>query len=305
MDSHRPELSDIALFVEVAKRLSFTRAAEALGVANSSLSRKITRLERAVGVTLLRRSSRKVELTSLGLDYFERCLKIVDAAAAAHDHLVRSSGSPRGRIRMSVPVDFGLMFIAPALIEFSKDFKELTFEVDMSPRRVDLAGEGFDLAIRVGALENSATLVTRRLATVGVALYAAPAYVDATGNPKTPEDLAAHSCLRVLLPESGDPWVLRNGGSRASVTPQSRFAINNLSMLRQLTVAGCGVGAFDAIVADADIREGRLRRVLSEWSMPALPINLLTLEKRLPRRVRMWVDFLAERLRCFDSSSVS
>ncbi len=296
----RPDLSDIALFVEVAKRRSFSRAAEALGLPNSSLSRRISRLERAVGVTLLHRSSRRVELTELGGKYFERCEKIVEDAEAAHDQLVRESSSPKGKIRMSVPVDFGLIFIAPALVEFARLYPDLTFDVDMSPRRVDLLAEHYDLAIRVGDLEDSSSLVTRRLATVEVSLYASPAYLEAAGVPQTPADLSAHTCLRMLLPEPGLPWVLRDGKTQVNAGGASRFSINNLSMLRELTVSGVGIGAFDAVVADADIIRGRLQRVLPGWSMPPLPISLLTPGARLPRRVRMWVDFLAERLRCFD-----
>lgn len=146
METQRPELSDIALFVEVAQRRSFTRAAEALGIPNSSLSRRVSRLEKAVGVTLLLRNSRLVELTELGQEYFARCLKIVEAAAAAHDQLTRDSTSPKDRIRMSVPVDFGLIFIAPALEEFARQYPGLSFEIDMNPRRVDLLAERFDLA---------------------------------------------------------------------------------------------------------------------------------------------------------------
>ncbi len=299
MENKRPELSDIVLFVEVAKRRSFSRAGEALGIANSSLSRRISRLERAVGVTLLHRNSRRVELTELGQKYFERCEKIVEAAEAAHDQLVRESSSPKGKIRMSVPVDFGLIFIAPALVEFARLHPDLTFDVDMSPRRVDLLAEHYDLAIRVGELEDS-SLVTRRLANVEVSLYASPAYLGTAGVPQTPADLAGHSCLRMLLPELRLPWVLRYEGVQVSVVADSRFSINNLSMLRELTVSGVGIGAFDAVVADADIRGGRLQRVLPGWSMPPLPISLLTPGSRLPRRVRMWVDFLAGRLRCFD-----
>jgi DNA-binding transcriptional LysR family regulator len=300
VENKRPDLSDIGLFVEVAKRRSFSRAAEALGLPNSSLSRRISRLERAVGVTLLHRSSRRVELTDLGRKYFERCEKIVEDAEAAHDQLVRESSSPKGKIRMSVPVDFGLIFIAPALVEFARMYPDLTFDVDMSPRRVDLLAEHYDLAIRVGDLEDSSSLVTRRLATVEVSLYASPAYLKAASVPQTPADLSAHSCLRMLLPEPGLPWVLRDEKTQVNAIGESRFSINNLSMLRELTVSGVGIGAFDAVVADADISRGRLQRVLPGWSMPPLPISLLTPGARLPRRVRMWVDFIAERLRCFD-----
>ena len=300
VQNKRPDLGDIALFVEVAKRRSFSRAAEALGVPNSSLSRKISRLERAVGVTLLQRSSRRVELTEAGRKYFERCEKIVEDVDAAHDQLVRDGSSPKGRIRMSVPVDFGLVFVAPALVEFARRYPDLTFEIDMSPRRVDLLAEHYDLAIRVGQLEDSASLVTRRLAEVEVSLYASPAYLEAAGVPQTPADLAGHSCLRMLLPRSRPQWVLRAEGAQVTATGESRFSINNLGMLRALTASGVGIGAFDAVVADADIRTGRLQRVLPGWSMPPLPISLLTPGSRLPRRVRLWVDFMAERLRGFD-----
>ena len=197
----RPELSDIALFVEVAKRRSFSRAGEALGIPNSSLSRRISRLEQAVGVTLLHRSSRRVELTELGRKYFDRCEKLVEDAEAAHEQLLRDSASPKGRIRMSVPVDFGLVFIAPALAEFARLYPELAFDVDMSPRRVDLVAERYDLVIRVGELDDSSLLVTRRLATVGVSLYASPAYLQTAGVPQAPADLAGHCCLRMLLPD--------------------------------------------------------------------------------------------------------
>ena len=292
----------MALFVEVAQRRSFTGAAEALGMPNSSLSRRIARLERAVGVTLLLRNSRRVELTEPGQEYFSRCLKIVEAAAAAHDQLTRDSTSPKGRIRMSVPVDFGLVFIAPALEDFARLYPGLTFEIDMSPRRVDLVSERFDLAIRVGDLVNSATLVTRRLATVEVSLYAAPSYLGSAGALDTPSDLVHHSCLRMLLPDARVPWVLHGGDGTVSVLPSGRFSINNLGMLRRLTVSGAGIGAFDAVVAEADIREGRLVRVLPDWSMKALPIYLLTPGSRLSRRVRLWVDFLTERLRRFDGA---
>ena len=251
-------------------------------------------------MTLLHRSSRRVELTELGRKYFERCERIVEEAEAAHDQLVRDSSSPKGKIRMSVPVDFGLIFIAPAIVEFARLYPDLTFDIDMSPRRVDLLAEHYDLAIRVGDLEDSSSLVTRRLATVEVSLYASPTYLKAAGVPQTPADLSGHSCLRMLLPDPGLPWVLRDGNTQVNAIGESRFSINNLSMLRELTMSGVGIGAFDAVVADADISRGRLQRVLPGWSMPPLPISLLTPGSRLPRRVRMWVDFLGERLRCFD-----
>lgn len=303
MEHQRIELSDIALFVEVAKRRSFSRAAEALHMPNSSLSRRISRLEQAVGVVLLRRSSRAVDLTEPGRRYFERCQEIVLQAEAAHEQLALDNVALKGRIRMSVPVDFGLLFIAPVLADFSRDHPDLEFDVDMTPRRVDLVADSFDVAIRVGEVDDSATLVMRRLATVDVSLYAAPSYLLAAGVPSSPADLERHSCLRMLLGVSDTPWVLHRGSEEARVTGRSRFRINNLSMLRKLTLAGAGIGAFDAVIASTDVQSGHLQRVLPDWPMAPLPISALTAGRRMPRRVRVWIDYLAERLRCFDCAA--
>ena len=302
MDSPRPDLSDMALFVEVARLRSFSRAAESLGMPASSLSRRISQLEKSTGVTLLHRTSRRVETTEPGQAFYERALRIVADAQSAHDELVSAGGAPRGRVRMSVPVDFGMLFIAPVLVDFARAYPDVTFEIDMSPRRVDLLFERFDLAIRVGPLADS-SLVARRLATVGVGLYASPSYLHAAGAPRTPAELARHQAMRVLLPEPAPAWdLVSDAGERTSVQPRTRFAVNNIAMLRELTAAGMGIGAFDAIVAEADLRAARIVRVLPGWSMPGLPIHALTPDTRVARRVRLWVDFLADRLRGYDGA---
>lgn len=292
-------LRDIALFVEVARQRSFSRAAAALEMPNSSLSRRIARLEHAIGVKLFHRTSRRVELTEPGQLYFERCLGIVEEAAIAHESLTAASTNLAGRLRISVPVDFGNVFLAPLIIEFARLYPQLSFELDLSPRRVDLLAEHFDLAIRVGALPDS-NLLARQLATVRVSLYASPEYLARRGRPTRPAQLAQHSCLRILQPDQQLPWRFARGARQIEVKTGSRFAVNNISMLRQLTVAGMGIGAVDDIVADADLKAGRIVRVLSTWSMPPLPIRALTTTRLLPARVRLFIEFVTQRLRCFD-----
>lgn len=300
MTSARINLADIALFVEVARQRSFSKAADALDMPVSSLSRRIAQLERGLGVTLMHRNSRRIELTEPGQRYYERCVRIVDDVAAAQDELAEGRSFSAGRLRMSLPVDFGLLFVAPAVESFARLHPGVTFEIDMSPQRVDLVAEHFDVAIRVGDVDDSPTLIARRLATVHVGLYAAPAYLAKAGTPARPDELERHDCLRVLLPGSARHWALHSGAEKSVVHAEGRFEVNNLSMLRQLTLAGCGVGAFDAVVADEEIRSGRLLRVLPEWSLAPLAIHALTPDRRLPARVRDWIDFVAERLRCFD-----
>lgn len=295
-----PDLSDIALFVEVARRLNFSRAAEALGLSTSSLSRRVTRLEKAVGMTLFHRSSRRVELTAAGRVYFERCTRIVDEAALAHEQLTDGVVALKGVVRMSIPVDFGLLVVAPALDAFSRLHPGIGFEIDMSPQRVDLVAGGFDLAIRVGLLDDAPALVVRRLVQVEVGLYASPAYLSRAGTPGTPPELGGHQCLRVLLPDAARSWELHAGAATASVRPGGRFAVNNQSMLRQLVLAGHGIGVFDALLVAADVGQGRLLRVLPQWSMQPLAISVVTPGRRHPARVREWIEFLAARLESFD-----
>ena len=300
MTSARINLSDIALFVEVARQRSFSKAADALDMPVSSLSRRIALLERGLGVTLMHRNLRRMELTEPGQRYYERCARIVDDVAAAQDELAEGRAFLVGRLRMSLPVDFGLLFVAPAVESFARLHPGVTFEIDMSPQRVDLVAEHLDVVIRVGDVDDSPALIARRLATVLVGLYAAPAYLAKAGAPVRPEELERHDCLRVLLPGSARHWVLHSGAEKAVVHADGRFEVNNLSMLRQLTLAGCGIGAFDAVVADEEIRSGRLVRVLPEWTLAPLAIHALTPDRRLPARVRDWIDFVAARLRSFD-----
>jgi DNA-binding transcriptional LysR family regulator len=295
-----PVLNDIALFVEVGRLLNFSKAADALGLSTSSVSRRIARLEATIGTALFHRSSRRVVLTQAGEAYLERCARIIEDAASAHEQLGNSAGALRGCIRMSIPVDFGLVFIAPTLTAFARAHPDITFEVDMSPRRVDLVREKFDLVIRVGDLEDSTSLVVRRLVYVQLGLYAAPSYVGRAGSPQSPAALTDHECLSMLLPERQQRWNLQAGTEEVVAVPRGRMAINNLSMLRAMLLDGHGIGALDAVLVDRDVAEGRLVRVLPNWSMPAIPISVITPGKRIPTRVREWIAFVAERLRCFD-----
>lgn len=288
-------LRDMALFVAVAKAKSFTRAAEALSLPLSSLSRRIAALEKAIGLQLLNRTTRKIELTEAGAIYFARCQQIVEAAHIAHEQLQTFAATPRGRLRVSMPVNFGTFFLAPLIANFAERYPDVSFDLDLSPRRVDLLSEPFDLAIRVGELPDS-SLIVRRLALVPAGLYAAPSYLERFGTPAHPLELPQHTCIQLLSSAGSAVWKLRRAEETVEVDVAGRFAINNIGMVQRLAVLGLGIGAIDATIANESVQAGRLQQVLPTWQLPPVPIFALTATRLLPAKTALLIDFLAEQL---------
>src|SRR5215469_11790327 len=187
----------MALFVEVVKAKGFRSAADATGMPNSTLSRRISLLEKAIGLRLLHRTTRKIELTEAGQLYFERCKRIVDEARLAHEELSGMLAQPSGVLRVSLPVDFAVTYLAPVVVAFAELYPRISFDFDLTSRRIDLVSEPFDVAIRIGESENS-QLIARTLASLTPHLYASPGYLERAGEPAKPADLARHECLTVL-----------------------------------------------------------------------------------------------------------
>lgn len=287
-------LPDVVLFVAVAGAKSFSRAAKALGMPVSTLSRRIADFESKLGIQLLVRSTRQVELTEPGARYFERCQLIVDAAQAAHAELRGQVDHPGGSLRISVTQDFALTYLTAMFADFSSRYPDVSFELDLTPRPVDLIGEGFDLAIRMGTLPDS-QLFARRIGTSLLALYAAPAYLKRAGSPKSPADLSAHQCLRLRGPVGGQArWTLERGEQVESVPVKGGWAANSMRFLLELATKGLGVIAIDRALARSALDSGALVRVLPEWSPPPVPVHALTPSKLLPARTKVFLDCLSD-----------
>ncbi len=288
-------LRDMVLFVEVARAGSFTKAAQRLGVPTSTLSRRIQALEKGLNLKLMLRTTRSVELTEAGTVYLKRCADIVDAAKIAHENIRDLANVPRGHLRVSLTGDFGPIFIAPHLAIFRASYPEITFDLDMTPHRVDLATEPFDLALRIGTLEDS-SLIARRLALLKVALYAAPSYITTRGVPKRPEDLESHDAIPTRRGVSGAHWTLSNGKEVRRIALKCPFVANSLGMIRMLVISGAGIGMLDEAMVAQDVKQGRLVRVLPHWSLDRIPINAVTASRLMPAKTRVFVEFLAKRL---------
>ncbi|TJW88457.1 MAG: LysR family transcriptional regulator, partial [Mesorhizobium sp.] len=221
-------LNDMALFVEVARVRSFRKAAEALGMPNSTLSRRISELEKAIGLRLLHRTTRKIEFTEAGQLYYERSKRIVDEARLAHEQLGAMVERPSGVLRVSLPVDFATLYLTPIIGDFARHYPGITFEFDLTPRRVDLVAEPFDVAIRIGKLEDS-SLIARLIGRHSRHLYASPGYLEASGEPATPAELAEHECI--CMPR-GPTWTLHQGMNKVEVGVRGRFTLNSVGMIR-------------------------------------------------------------------------
>ena len=281
-------LNDMALFVDVVNAMSFRRAAEATGVPNSTVSRRIGALEKAIGLRLLHRTTRRIELTEAGQLYYERCRRIVDEARLAHEQLGEMLAQPTGVLRASLPVDFATVFLAPLIVEFANRYPGIRFDFDLTPRRVDLVSEPFDIAIRMGELPDS-TLLAR----LPTKLYASPGYLARAGEPAHPADLARHACLGFPTP---DAWALHRADETVDVAIGGRFSVNSVGMARRLATLDQGVILISEEVVAEDLESGRLRPILPAWHGTPLPVYALTETRLLPAKTQRFIEFLQERL---------
>ncbi|MGO4701414.1 LysR family transcriptional regulator [Dyella sp. 2RAB6] len=287
-------LKDMGLFVEVVRARNFRRAAETLDMPSSTLSRRISLLEKAIGLRLLHRTTRKVELTEAGQLYYERCKRIVDEARLAHEQLGDMLMQPSGVLRISSSVDFATFVLAPLLPEFAARYPGIGFDFDLTPRKVDLVAEPFDIAIRMGE-QPASNLVARLLARVPQALFAAPDYLQRAGTPRRPVDLAKHECLR-FLGGRADEWTLHRREEVQRIDVQGRIRVNSVGMVHRLARQGLGIAVLsDALVVE-DVANGSLRRVLPAWRSVVVPVYAMTETRLLPAKVQRFIEFLKERL---------
>lgn len=292
-------LRDMALFVQVVRARSFTAAAANLGMPTSTLSRRIAGLERSLGLALLTRTTRRVEVTDAGADYFARSAHLVEEARVAHEQIRRGAAVATGTLRLSCTPDFATFYLPPVLEAFTRQHAAVNVELDLSPRLVDLYSEQLDAAIRFGSLPAS-DLVARRVGALSRALFAAPSYLRTAGVPVSPQDLSGHMCVRLQSGDAGRSWQLSprcsDDGNALRIEVDGRFAAGSVSMVRELVLRGAGIGALDQMIVQEDVAQGRLTTVLSDWVMSPSPVHLLTVSRFAPARVRIFGDLLIESL---------
>lgn len=288
--------NDLLLFARVADAGSFSRAAESAGLPKSTVSRRLAALEAQLGERLLLRTTRKLAVTDFGHSVLEHARHVSDEVAAAGELAQRRTAAPSGRLRVSMPGDLASLVLSSVLATFLERYPAVNIELDLTARRVDLVGENFDVALRMGELANDASLAARKLATWTAGLFAAPAYLARRGVPSEPEALLEHDALR-LLTRTGEPgpWLLRNGDTQWEGTPPGRATANSPDLLMRLACGGVGIAGLKHAFADPYVRSGELVAVLPDWSLPPMDAWAVFPGLRLmPARTRVFIDLLVE-----------
>ncbi len=292
-----PDFEAWAIFAKVAELGSFARAADELGLSKPTVSKAITRLEAQLGSSLLSRTSRRLSLTESGRASLERATRILSEGEAAEAEALAQSAVPRGRVRVSAPLSFGIAYLGSTLPEFLAAYPEIVLDLALSDRHVDVVADGFDLAIRIASLEDS-TLLARRLCTVRILLVGAPGYFERHGRPTHPGQLARHAALIYSGGITRGVWRFSHAAfGEAVVEPPAHLWTDNADLLTPSLVAGRGIALQPEFLVWRELQEGLLEVAMPEWSAPALGLHLLMPPSPLrPLRVRVLVEHLARSL---------
>lgn len=289
------KFSSIAVFVRTVELRSFTAAAEALKLSKAVVSQRISALESHLQTRLLQRTTRKLSLTEAGKIYYDYCTRALGEMEAATNALTRLHESPRGHLRLTAPVSFGRLHVAPAIPEFLAANPDISLELTLLDRQVDLVDEGFDIGISLRSNPGQ-NLVARKLAPIHRVLCAAPAYLQQAGTPQHIGELGTHQCLAYSWQME---WRFNAPDGRTEVKVGSRFRANNVEALREATLQGLGIALLPSYVVGPDLASGRLLPVLPEIA-PATAfgdyVNAVFLpDRHLLPKVRACIDFLVGR----------
>jgi LysR family transcriptional regulator, regulator for bpeEF and oprC len=290
------EIGAMRIFIRVIQSGSFSAVAREAGVGQPAISKQVAALETHVGTQLLRRTSRNLSLTEAGQDFYESALRVVDDLDAAVARAGHGQSSPRGLIRATVAPVFGRLYILPHLQEFFGRFPGLTLDLVVTERTVNMVEEGIDLAIHNGEL-NDSSCIARRIATTHVVTVGTPAYLREYGVPATPRELDAHRCVVYAPRGAPRPWGFRAKSGPMETMPKGNFRTNDAEQIRAAVLAGLGLAHAPAWLFAPEIAPGAVEVVLREYEPAPLPISAVYLaELRLPTKLRLFIDFLAEML---------
>lgn len=290
------DLNQLRVFVEVVRRGGFSAAARALEMPRSTVSRWVQELEKRLGVRLLQRTTRSVQLTEIGEGYYQRGLQVIELAGKAHDWVQSRAEAPQGTLRIATFQLFAGTLLGPVLVSYLEANPGMSVQVVINERNIDLVDENIDLAVRIGTLPDS-SLVVRKLAQMEGWMLASPEYLSRHGEPTHPSALLGHS--NMIYGHSRDPVTLSfdSGSERLDVSLPSRCVANSIELLRQVTIGGLGIGVLPPMLVHGDLAAGRLVRVLPEWNIGSMPMYVAYPSRsHLAQKVRTFVDMLAAQI---------
>lgn len=290
------DLNRVAAFVRVVHDGSFTAAAKALGVPKSSVSRSVAQLEQDLGIRLLQRTTRKLNLTDAGTAFYDRVARALTDIDEATVEATDRQAQLRGVVRVTAPVDLGVTILGRVVAKFTRSHPHIVVDVNLTGRLVDMVAEGFDLAVRVGPLRDS-SLVARRVGELGQSLFASRRYLQRRGTPNTLDALADHDCVLFRPALGKNVWKLRDGEEIREVTVTGNIGVNDLSFVRKALLAGAGVALLPDFLVAREVASGKLLRVLPAWTNEGGILYVAYPSARfVPQRVVAFREFLLKEL---------
>jgi DNA-binding transcriptional LysR family regulator len=288
------EFSAIPVFVAVVDNGGFSAAARSLGVSKSAVSKRVNQLESHLGVRLLHRTTRKLSLTEAGERYFEHAAQALRAADKAEDAVTELQGEPQGKLKISSPMSFGRLHVAPLIPKFLQRYPKLHIDLVMDDKNIDLVAAGIDVAIRSGDMADS-TLIARKLAPLRQVLCASPAYIEHYGMPVIPSELCERNCILFSYSGDANEWTLNKDGQSEAVMVSGSYRVNNSEAILEALREGVGIGRLPTFVAGPDLQAGNLLRVLDSYHIPDHIFYAVFPERQyLPAKVRAFLDFTVE-----------
>lgn len=289
------KLESLRVFCRVVELNSFSRAADQLQLSNASISNHIAGLESHFGVRLLNRTTRKISLTDDGRSCYERALRLLGEMTELEDALQGARLKPKGMLRVDIPTAIGRIYIAPALPRFAAQYPELSLRVHVTDRDLDIVDERADVVIRMGELKDS-NMVARLIYRSRSICCAAPSYLARHGTPAAPQDLAQHTCLGFIQPNSREivPWEFTRGDESFTFTPQANIAINHAESLIHAAATGAGIIQLLSSSLNPPLASGALAPILQDWESAGPPVYVVYPQNRhLSPKVRAFVDFVS------------
>lgn len=284
------------IFVAVIEQNSFSEAAKKLGITKSAVSKRITMLEETLGVKLIQRSTRKLHLTEAGERYFKLAQIATECAVEAEYAASELQSSPKGILRINIPMSFGRLHITPIIPEFLKRFPEISIKLEMSDEVTDIISEGVDIAIRGGELPNS-SLIAKKIAPFKSIICASEEYLQLNGNPNTPGDLKKHNCILFSNQLNPKEWVFIKDNETQAVKINGSFQANNSEAIMEAIIGGIGIGRLPTFVTGSDLGSLNLKQVLPDFAMPEKTLYALFPERKyMPTKIRVFIDFIVEKL---------
>jgi LysR family transcriptional regulator, regulator for bpeEF and oprC len=292
--THLNNFSDIVAFVRVVEAHSFVAAAQTLGMSPSAISKAVSRLEERLGARLLNRTTRSLSMTDVGVSFYERCRTALGQLDQAESEVSESRGIPRGRLRVDVPISLGRRILVPALPRFIQQYPELTVQMSMNDRVVDLVQEGIDAAIRVGQLSDS-SLIARRVGNLRGVTCASPEFIERVGEPKEPGDLKPEHCISMFKLGNGQirEWVFQKGNDQHTVYPAGALSFSDPESAVAAAVSGAGFVRSLDFTVEAQIAAGLLVPVMQDWNDGAhWPVSVVYPQHRQPTaKIKAFIEF--------------